>query len=535
MYGFHKKVGLSHNSMRASERKNKDPSEYSNPYFRRGRPNLLWLIQKPKNPQGKSVGKGGGRTKQEDFDEDIDETFGRDNSPMPLDQESLETSTGMHGRQQPLLTMGNMAARLPQDELASLRQELQTVQRNQNMIREMLNQTRREHAQLYGQAKAFHELHEKHDNSINAILTFLATVYNKNLASGREGSGDMFPGAIPSNDQPHGEIVDMGDEKYQEHDGHQHYRREPLLIEDGRATSNSPSVTGNLKPQRASASSKGKYRSFGKNQPMHSPQIQELSDRTPSNRSSESPQIKPSDNNQIPKADIMSMINSAIARDSSKSISGSRMEFPEALSHLQNADGQTPLTPNQRDNMLQLMANEHTANSPNNTNNALTYPSASPIPNQADLNFTNDQLNQIQQSLREQDERMANIQNTIAPLSPSGSIPGISDGSYSGPNGQDMLDLDQIFNSGDYFNDGGPVADIDFDGADLPDFDFGPATPLDEIQAVGNGDVDGGRVVGSIDSSEVTSPANTIDSTVAAAAAADLETTSSPRQRRRRG
>ena len=44
MYGFHKKVGLSDNSMRSSERKNKTPSEYSNPYFKRGRPNLLWLI-----------------------------------------------------------------------------------------------------------------------------------------------------------------------------------------------------------------------------------------------------------------------------------------------------------------------------------------------------------------------------------------------------------------------------------------------------------------------------------------------------------
>ena len=49
MYGFHKKVGLSDNSMKASENKRKTPSEYYNKYFRRGRPELLWLIQKPKN------------------------------------------------------------------------------------------------------------------------------------------------------------------------------------------------------------------------------------------------------------------------------------------------------------------------------------------------------------------------------------------------------------------------------------------------------------------------------------------------------
>ena len=211
MYGFHKKVGLSDNSMRASERKNKNPSEYSNPYFKRGRPNLLWLIHKPKNPPGKGTGKG--RNKHEDFDEEVDETFARDNSPMPPGQDQLDSGAGF--RQQPLLTMGNMADRLPQNELSSLRQELREVQANQLAIREMLRQTRQEHQQLYGQAKAFHELHEKHDNSINAILSFLATVYNKNLAAGQAGSGEMFPGAIPPKDQPRGNVVDMGDDNQQ--------------------------------------------------------------------------------------------------------------------------------------------------------------------------------------------------------------------------------------------------------------------------------------------------------------------------------
>ncbi|KFY97311.1 hypothetical protein V500_02152 [Pseudogymnoascus sp. VKM F-4518 (FW-2643)] len=46
MYGFHKRVGLSDNSMKASERKNKSLSEYYNPYFKRGHPNLLWLIKR---------------------------------------------------------------------------------------------------------------------------------------------------------------------------------------------------------------------------------------------------------------------------------------------------------------------------------------------------------------------------------------------------------------------------------------------------------------------------------------------------------
>ncbi len=65
MYGFHKKVGLSDNSMRASEKKTKTPSEYYNPYFKRVCPELLWLIQKPKNETTK---KKLGKSNQEDQD-----------------------------------------------------------------------------------------------------------------------------------------------------------------------------------------------------------------------------------------------------------------------------------------------------------------------------------------------------------------------------------------------------------------------------------------------------------------------------------
>ncbi|KFY91598.1 hypothetical protein V500_04585, partial [Pseudogymnoascus sp. VKM F-4518 (FW-2643)] len=46
MYGFHKRVDPSDNSMKASERKNKSPSEYYNPHFKRGHPNLLRLIKR---------------------------------------------------------------------------------------------------------------------------------------------------------------------------------------------------------------------------------------------------------------------------------------------------------------------------------------------------------------------------------------------------------------------------------------------------------------------------------------------------------
>src|SRR3954447_4165394 len=82
MYGFHKRVGLSDNSMKASERKNKSPSEYYNPYFKRGHPNLLWLINKPKGGNSKqqtSRKKMKDEDVQEDSEEDsrdVEQTYG---------------------------------------------------------------------------------------------------------------------------------------------------------------------------------------------------------------------------------------------------------------------------------------------------------------------------------------------------------------------------------------------------------------------------------------------------------------------------
>lgn len=479
MYGFHKKVGLSDNSMRASERKNKTPSEYSNPFFKRGRPNLLWLIHKPKPAQPKGANK---RQRIDDFDEEVDETIARDNSPMPHDQ-GFSAGPQFIPKQPPLLTMGNSGETMSEGDAASLRRELYAVRENQKMIKDMLTQIRQEHQQLYGQAKAFHDRHEKHDNSINAILTFLATVYNKNLASGQAGSGDMFPGKIQPNEQRRSTVVDMGEEKTAAT-----ARRPQLLLEDGTGSPTSRRRTG----------AKGSNRT-AEHQQLHSPAIQELSDYTPSNRSSESPPAFPQESSMpssknenrrnIPEADILKMMNDANAQSPAfkqGSNSGSHiLDFPEALSHLQHSDGQSPLTPNQRSNMLRLMANENSASSPlspmngcstfnknnnNNSNNVLasygnTVGTSPESPNDFDnsYNFTTDQLNAIQQSLQDQDERMTNLQNTIAPLSPSGSIPGVNDGTTWQPNPNlDMLDIDQFLNSGDYFSSGGDVADFDF-------------------------------------------------------------------------
>ena len=511
MYGFHKKVGLSDNSMRASERKNKNPSEYSNPYFKRGRPNLLWLIHKPKTAPAKGPGKGGIKARQEDAEDEGDELFNHD-SPGPQNYGGIDDGSGAGNGRQPLM-IGNVPNSLPPEQLANLQRELAEIRQNQHKITEMLHIVRKEHHQLYGQAKAFHDLHEKHETSINSILTFLAAVYNKQLGQGGLDFNNMFKsGSLPSKDQERGNIVDVGDDKDQnsmQTMDQQLYRKQPLLIKDGSA--DSPESLGRTPKDYNNQWSRDFFNYPTKAQDHHSPAVQELFDRTPSARSSQSPQFKAekAPDTQIPEADIMSMINSAAA-NSTNNLSGQRMEFPEALSHLQTADGQSPLTPNQRQNMLELMSNEN-INSPQNGNNLNALTSYSPSTSAANLahfDLSKEQLDQIHRSLQEQQERMANINAVIAPLSPSGSIPGVTDQSYQ-PN--DELNFESFLNSGEYFNDGTNPSDFDYNG-EIPDFDFSvPPNTNGGDMGVGASNGNEGRVVGSVGSSSAAnSPANTV-------------------------
>lgn len=511
MYGFHKKVGLSDNSMRASERKNKSPSEYYNPYFKRGRPNLLWLIQKPKNPQGKGGGKGGTRIKQEDgnLDDDGDDMFDGD-TPTTPNYGSIESSPNLRNGRQPLM-IGQGGGGLPRDELANVQRELQAVRQQQQLISSVLQQTREQHKQLYGQAAAFQSLHDRHESSINAILTFLATVYNRSLEEqGGPNFASMFAGAIPHDTQGQGNVVDVGDFGDQDPNtnGQQprRFRKQPLLLkappnsQNGKVSASSPSSAVESPFQRPQSHlSPGQTPNYPYNvrNPAHSPAIQELSEgQTPSNRSSQSPQVIADNelNEHIPEADIMSMINSTNASAGPFSTESARMDFPEALSHLQSADGKSPLTPNQRQDVLQLMANESASTRPNGNNNALAFPSPPAVLDMSPYNLSKEQIEFLGNSLKEQEHKVNELSNILAPLSPSGSIPGIG----SDPpnyNGSEMLDLDQIFNSGDYFNDAATTGDLNFGtGNDLADFTFDTSTPENSSIAGAGG---GGGVGGS--------------------------------------
>ena len=200
MYGFHKKVGLSDNSMKASENKRKTPSEYWNRYFRRGRPELLWLIQKPKNPPSakrkREDGKGG---TQPDSDDE-----GKKYIPSADVQNQTGAEVARAGNQE--LTT------IPKSELANLRQELVTLQRQQKLISTVIGQIKRQNDQLYQQATAFQAMHDRHESSINAILTFLATFYNRSLEGhGNANLADMFKHSMPQTNTQQGNVMEMPD------------------------------------------------------------------------------------------------------------------------------------------------------------------------------------------------------------------------------------------------------------------------------------------------------------------------------------
>ncbi|SLM39637.1 Winged helix-turn-helix DNA-binding domain [Lasallia pustulata] len=495
MYGFHKKVGLSDNSMRSSEKKHKSPSEYYNPYFKRGRPNLLWLIQKPKTPQGKGSGKGGIKIKQEDRDGNADEE-GDDayevESPAPPNQGYLEQNQNVrNGRHHLMIGQGGG---LPQDELSAVHQELQQVRQQQQVISNAIAKIKREHEQLYGQAAAFQNWHDRHENSINAILTFLATIYNKSLeGNGAQNFASMFAGALPNDTKPSGNVVDVGD--YGDQDAgsntshgqmQQRYRRQPLLLkappQNGQIQSASPSPAASTdsprqRPQTSAyAAAPQLTTNCYANQsvsPAQSGAVQELFDQDVFNGSSESPRVSTNSEGQIPERDIMALINSANANNTN--FPSTHMDFPTALTHLETADGSSPLTQNQRNDVLRLIANgSANENSPSthnniNNNNALTSPNPPPMPNLSDLPFSRSELNVIYKTQKDQNSKITQLTNLLQPLSPSGSIPGIGPDTHA-YNASDPLDLDQIFNSGDYFADapnGGAAAEA-------AEFDFGP-------------------------------------------------------------
>ncbi|EER27567.1 HSF-type DNA-binding domain containing protein [Coccidioides posadasii C735 delta SOWgp] len=437
MYGFHKKVGLSDNSMRASERKNKSPSEYSNPYFRRGHPDLLWLIQKPKNvSQSKAAAKGPSRMKTEGEGDD------GENEEYVEDGGSREDRSRFRGQ----LSISPGDAALAKEQFANVYRELQNIRHQQQVISNTISKLRREHEQLYDQALNFQEQHNRHENSINAILTFLATVYNRSLQGhdGAQGMINSFAAGTMPQEQGQGNIIDVGDYlgnvESNLNPAQRPTKKQPLLLKappaggqepsPSRASTSSPAnnqydiqqSTNNGHGHRPSTRAGSVEELFESVSPQHTGQPPHQQPYTPVSHAR-----SPSDAKYPPQRDIMSLIQSSNARSN---MQPGAADFPSVLSSLENAGGHVPLTATQRADMLRLIANESHASDPSaisSPNNALITPNPPPMPHSYSTRLANTRA-EIDNLVKMQAEQDRNVPPPT-------------------------LDLDQIFHSGDYFSD----------------------------------------------------------------------------------
>lgn len=520
MYGFHKTINIKDNSLKAAERARKGvkpPSMYTHRYFRRNRPDMLWLIQKPSGKAGGAKRKRDGDRK-EAFDSDDERHF----SPDP------------EGRQQGAIGPANGAASgdlttLPRSELAVVRQELQKLQAQQNIISSMINQLREQNEKFYRQATTFQALHDRHENSINAILTFLATFYNRSL-EGHAGQNlaNMFSGAMPQDNQQHGTVEDVGDGyegSAEPVNQMQRYRR-PLLLP-------APSPNSQTLQPGTSSTAPNSVRA------SPSPPADGLTHRARTSSAqpppgtqgpSASPQMKndaPTPNmlDQLPESeDMMSLINSVNATNASTpNTAAPALDFSSALDHYQNANGHSPLTKQQRDDVLSMMANQQQGNSSGN-NNALVSPNPPAMPSLEQYTQTQKQLEMLTNLQKEQDQKVQDLNRRLQPLSPTGAIPGLTD--ENGTNYfADSTGAPGDFDLGDFINDdnafAGDGSDLNFDfngtGTDgtMP-WDVGNSSNTGEMFQTNDGTLgvpeqgqhEGGRVESV--SSEATSPAATV-------------------------
>ena len=417
MYGFHKRVGLSDNSMKASERKNKSPSEYYNPYFKRGHPNLLWLINKPKGGASKQPTKRAVKEERQERDSDDD----------GADVEEIAYNSGLRDNMPQQNRAISAAPEVGPLQRPNVMKVMEDIQKQQGNISQAISRLRKEHNQLYQQSMAFQSLHDRHESSINAILTFLATVYNRSL----DGQGGvpqdiaaMFANGIPGaqQQQHQGSVVDMEDLSNQRQavpGNTSPYRRAQRLL--------MPPQTD--RAHTASNSPTPKYPQTPTPQPGA---VEELFDTSPS----DSTHVKAE--NELPQQDMMDLINNsnAMANNESKA-----MAFPEILSHYENANGNSPLTTQQRNNMLNIIATQTLAPG---SNNALVSPTP---PSFDQFNYHNAELDNILAMQTDQDYKIDTLKKSVSPLH------GLDHDSYFG-NGDvgSNLDLDQYIDPGAFYN-----------------------------------------------------------------------------------
>lgn len=518
MYGFHKKVGLSDNSMRASEKKAKLPSGYRHKYFRQGRPDLLWLIEKPR-PGNLTAKKKPLKTERND---------GGSMSPDPEDERSAVPTSAKKSE----------LVSVPKSDLnnyRNLQREVQDLQKSQQHIYGILKGMRDENKQYIRQATSMLANHERHESSINAILQFLATFYNQSLAGGN-ANADMFSNSMPHQQQS-SVVEDMGDYT----DPSTEYglasqqflrQRKPLAILPPPASESQPNPTQRNSPFVKSESapvnsSPNKLQIPGSENRASSVRSSARPSASPEPEQRQTPQ-QPSPRDDHDNSDILNVINRSNAQQTTQP----NYDLSAIQQYSQNANGNNgPLTPEQRNMMLSLMKSNSGSTTP-----ALS--TANQGPNPVDLNLNQFEDHQAQLELlanlqKQQDSKVQDLAGRLQPLSPHGSIPGLDVVSTAQQQPQqdgfdlneDQWDTGQFNPQSDGFNFDSYLNDDLFDGAAVdsgydqnPEFgidwnnvgqdgiNFDDAN-LEEATASQDPNYDGtGRIMGSVGTSSSGAP-----------------------------
>jgi heat shock transcription factor len=184
MYGFHKLVGLGDNSMKASESKMKQPSRYKNAYFKRGRPDLLWLIQKT-TKQAASNRKGDAKQEEENQQYPSGVSAGN-NSSLPSKRK----------------------VEVDEDTLSQIKKEVADLRKQNVLITSVINKLRKQDFAISQQALQFsseqqrmQQRHQQQLNSLNAITSFLYNIFNNRLEgdpNARASFDNMLRTMLPS-------------------------------------------------------------------------------------------------------------------------------------------------------------------------------------------------------------------------------------------------------------------------------------------------------------------------------------------------
>jgi heat shock transcription factor, other eukaryote len=471
MYGFHKKVGLSDNSMKASERKNKSPSEYYNPYFRRGHPNLLWLINKPKSGGTKK----GSKKRPDEIEVDSDDEAPPVEDPVSQTVNHQAPTT----RALPAAESGP----LQRKDLTVVRDQMAELRQSQAKISAAIGRLQQEHTQLMRQAMVFQNQHDRHENSINAILNFLANVFRKSLEEqgGSQNVNELLASIIPNVQMPQGppgSVVDLGDWMQQQ----------------------SPTTTAPIgTPKRAqrllppipqsqttrTPSMEPSTSSYNGNQQPQMGSVMELADPP---TDSNSPAYLKQELESNPQEGMLKLIQDANTNSGNSPI------------NLQDVAANTSatLSNDQRNRMLSIMSGQKSASStpgpsvktptgtgPGNSipdaENPIAQkpPSLSPMmgpaipPSIQRMSQTEQELEQLHRLQEQQSQKLENLNSLLGPLSPSGRIPGLDESAASYfPN--DDIDLNQYLDSSAFTGDG-TGGDFNFDtstGFDGTNYDW---------------------------------------------------------------